>query len=267
MRIHVYTVAWNEEMMMPFFLRHYSRFCEKIVVFDNESTDGTREIVSACPQAELRSYATNNQSSERSKMHIRNSAYKESRDRADWVIVCDVDEFLYHPRLLTQLRYYRWLGVNFPKVRGFDMVPDSAPGPNENLAARYRFGVSNGRFDKRIIFSPHLEMQYAPGSHSAVRPSGARESLRADLKLLHYKMLNQEYFVQRNRLLGARRSEDNVSNNWASHYVIPPEAMREQYKTALANRLSIDSWRELPLWHEGLRWLKRSLLAWYRRLL
>jgi glycosyltransferase involved in cell wall biosynthesis len=47
MNIHVYTVAYNEELLMPFFLRHYKRFANHITVFDNESTDKTAELAKA----------------------------------------------------------------------------------------------------------------------------------------------------------------------------------------------------------------------------
>jgi glycosyltransferase involved in cell wall biosynthesis len=260
LKIHVYTVAWNEELMMPFFLRHYLAFSEKIVVFDNESTDRTAEIVRACPRAELRSYATDNQNSERSKLSIKNQAYKESRGRADWVIVCDVDEFLYHPRLVGLLGFYRLMGINFPKVRGFDIVPGRMPDTSDNLAEQYRLGVPSGRYDKRIIFSPELDMDFAPGSHRAAKPNGSRETRRPKLKLLHYKMLTADYFVQRNRLLGARRSKDNIQNHWGTHYTAPAEVMVKQYETAFADRLPVDSWRERPFWHRALGKLQTALM-------
>mgnify|MGYP000701398893 CR=1 FL=1 len=37
MKIWAYAVIWNEEKMLDFYLRHYSKFCDKIVFFDNES--------------------------------------------------------------------------------------------------------------------------------------------------------------------------------------------------------------------------------------
>ena len=35
MRIHVYTVSWNEEKIMPHFLRFYGAVADRIVVYDN----------------------------------------------------------------------------------------------------------------------------------------------------------------------------------------------------------------------------------------
>ena len=44
MKVWAYVIAWNEELMLPYYLRHYSTFCDKIIVYDNMSTDSTRMI-------------------------------------------------------------------------------------------------------------------------------------------------------------------------------------------------------------------------------
>jgi hypothetical protein len=40
--------------MLPYYLRHYERFCEQIVVYDNASDDGSQEIVVSHPLCDLR---------------------------------------------------------------------------------------------------------------------------------------------------------------------------------------------------------------------
>ena len=44
MKIACYTITYNEELMLPHFIKHYKQFCDKIVVYDNMSTDRTKEI-------------------------------------------------------------------------------------------------------------------------------------------------------------------------------------------------------------------------------
>ena len=48
-RIHVYTMSYSEEMFMPYFLRHYTSFAERVVVLDNHSSDRTADIVRSFP--------------------------------------------------------------------------------------------------------------------------------------------------------------------------------------------------------------------------
>ena len=70
MKIRVYTVAWNEEKILPHFLRHYARFADRIVVYDNGSNDRTRDIIFAHPQAEFRTYDTDGVLHDGAKAHV-----------------------------------------------------------------------------------------------------------------------------------------------------------------------------------------------------
>ena len=44
-RISVYSICWNEAKLLPFFLNHYAKFASKITIYDNESNDGSVEVV------------------------------------------------------------------------------------------------------------------------------------------------------------------------------------------------------------------------------
>lgn len=52
-RIHVYTICWNEERFLPYFLRHYGAFAEEITVFDNGSDDNSVAIARAFPNTRV----------------------------------------------------------------------------------------------------------------------------------------------------------------------------------------------------------------------
>ena len=43
--IHLYTICWNEERMLPFFFRHYDQWVDRYVVYDDNSTDATLEKI------------------------------------------------------------------------------------------------------------------------------------------------------------------------------------------------------------------------------
>ena len=45
MKITLYTICYNEQEMLPYFLNHYSKMVDKIVVYDNQSTDNSRQIL------------------------------------------------------------------------------------------------------------------------------------------------------------------------------------------------------------------------------
>ena len=65
MKIHLYTMCWNERRMLPFFLRHYEQFCERMIVYDNGSDDGSQAIIKAHRLCELREINTHGELDER----------------------------------------------------------------------------------------------------------------------------------------------------------------------------------------------------------
>jgi len=58
MRVHVHSIIRNEEKMLPYFLRHYEAFCEKIFLRIQPSTDKTLEIAKAHPKVTIIKYKT-----------------------------------------------------------------------------------------------------------------------------------------------------------------------------------------------------------------
>ena len=74
MQITIYTVAYNEELMLPFFIKHYRTLFPEchIVVYDNQSTDRTVEIAKES-NCEVIQYDTDNKISDRKYLEIKNT--------------------------------------------------------------------------------------------------------------------------------------------------------------------------------------------------
>jgi len=217
--IHVYTVCWNEEVLLPHFLRHYA-FADRIVVYDNESTDRSRILIQACEHAELRSYDSNGTIDDKRYLDIKNTAWKESRGKADLVIVCDMDEFLYHPRLGKVFQHMMASGYTLLKPLGYEMIGDRVPAPDEDLLTCIPNGMRSYVYDKCIVFDPNSieEIHYGLGCHTC-RPEGRIDYLRLpDVCLLHYKHLSFEYVVKRYEIYSQRLSGFNKQRGIGVHY-------------------------------------------------
>ena len=73
MKIRVITCCKNEEMFLPFFLRHYCSFCDEVVIYDGHSTDRSVEIINMYPKTTLLQEDPGIELDERVLMDIRNN--------------------------------------------------------------------------------------------------------------------------------------------------------------------------------------------------
>jgi hypothetical protein len=87
--------------MLRFFFRHYDGLVQRYVVFDDGSIDNSLELLRSNPKVDLRPMLPDSDPESRvaSGLSVLESCWKESRGTADWVIVADIDEHLYHPNL------------------------------------------------------------------------------------------------------------------------------------------------------------------------
>ena len=234
MKIHSHILAWNEEKILPYTLDYYSTFCEKIFIYDNMSDDNSDEIYKRYPKVEVIKWDSNNEINEINYIKLKTESYKErSRNQnVDWVIVCDCDEFLYHPNLIDVLVDYKNKGITVPKVCGHDMVSEIFPKYDGKLLVD-KVKVGSERYQpmcKNIIFNPDLDVNYGIGAHSFNCPN-AVFSDEEDLKLLHYKFLGKDYV--KNIYIGRakRLSSFNKENKFGEHYFnLPFNYMNEMIK-------------------------------------
>lgn len=219
MNIHAHILAWNEEKILPFTLDYYTQFCDKIFIHDNMSTDNSDEIYAKYPKVSVFKWDSNGEINEVNYINIKSNAYKQYSKNADWVIVCDCDEILYHENLLEKLEAYKILGITVPRIDGHDMVAETFPEyDGELIINKIKIGSDTyGPMCKNIIFDPILNIQYGIGGHSFNAP-GAIFSDKAELKLLHYKFLGKDYVKKIYISRAKRLSEWNKQHKFGEHY-------------------------------------------------
>ena len=225
MKIHAHIIAWNEERILPFTLDYYSSFCDKIIIYDNMSDDGSDKIYKKYDKVSVIKWRNpDGKYDELAQVNIRNSAYKNSRNKdVDWVIVCDCDELLYHPNLIEKLEEYKKCGVTVPKIDGHDMCSEEFPEYDGGLITD-KIKVGSETYDvmsKNIIFDPKLDIKFGIGSHSFKAQNGTFSD-EAELMLLHYKFLGKEHVLWRYGKLAERRNKQMQDSKLSGHWTRPP---------------------------------------------
>ena len=210
--ITIYTIAYNEEIMIPHFIKWYKeRFPScKIIIYDNYSTDNTEKIAleNGC---KVIKYDTKNQLSNSKYLEIKNNCWKSAD--TDWVFVGDVDEMLNINEL--QLHQEMLKGTTIIKSKGWDVVNLKNDLDIENMDC----GCNSPRYSKNYMFnkSEITEMNYEPGCHKS-NPLGFVQYSEREYNLYHKRYVNAQFLIDRYREYNKRRSPEDVKYGWGIQY-------------------------------------------------
>jgi hypothetical protein len=267
MKIHLYTLSWNEMKMLGFFFRHYDPWIAQYVFFDDGSTDGTLEVLRNHPRVEVRRFERHVPASfVLSSQHLNNHVWKESRGRADWVIVSAVDEHLYHRDVPGYLESAKRAGVTAIPSLGYEMVSAEFPGPTEVLTKTRTRGVPEPQWNKLNVFDPNAveETNYTVGRHAAW-PEGRIVYPEADeLLLLHYKYIGFDYAKTRHALLATGLGMTDRANNWAHQFDFSAVELADRLAALEKHSVDIAELGNPGQYHHGERWWRLpAILRWW----
>lgn len=259
MKIDLYARCWNERDMLPFFFLHYDKIVERYIVYDDGSTDDSQDILRSNPKVELRRMPPYSDPESRisSALALQETCWKESRGIADWVIVTDIDEHLYHPDLYQYLAQCRSNGVTIIPALGYQMLSEQFPARTNLLCRSFTKGACCPLYSKLNIFSP-IEIDavnYTPGRHTAAPTGNVVSPARDELLLLHYHYLDFERVRKRYAQFLTRQRKTDIAMGWGGQYSWSSEQLRNTWD-AIASRLVDISRPNLRPWetHEGPRW-------------
>lgn len=231
--VHYYAVCWNEEKMLPFVFQYYEPFVDCFIVYDNYSDDSSESIVRSHRNTEIVKFRTEGFDDTKHN-DIKNQCWKRSRGKADYVIVCDIDELLYFKDIQQLLRMLKEQRISIVKPFGYNMYSVGYPRflPEYPITEQVKRGVRVPMFDKCILFDPHaiVEINYKPGAHEC-HPWGRVKWYRdEDVKLLHYKNIGLEQLVERNRMYASRLSKENIEKNYGTEYLKKEQVIIQEFK-------------------------------------
>jgi hypothetical protein len=226
--------------MIPFFLRHYEPLVDRIVIFDDGSSDRSLELLGGSHKVELRRLPSG-PSSILMHMEEMNRCWKESRGRADWVIICDIDEHIYRPRLRDYLKDCKTNHATILNPIGVKMISVDFPPANAVLFQTIRRGVRSFLLDKLAVFDPNAieEINYTPGRHVAAPAGRVIFPPKREVKLLHYKQLGLDYLLWRSNELRGRKTEYDRERGWGIHDYGSADEIERDFKTVLGDAQDI----------------------------
>ena len=241
--IHAYFICYNEANILPHLLKHYLSFCERVTILDNHSTDNSVEIINSFKDTEVIPWDSKNELNDALYIKLKNHVWKSSTGVADYVIVGDADEFLYHENIVDFLIKSKENGITIFRPEGYHMVADEnfKLAKDDNLIELVRTGIRLPVLDKLMMFDCNkiLNINYNFGCHNA-NPQGEIKLHQHDgLKMLHYKFLGIENYVYRNSLRRERLSQFNKDHGLGSYYLYSDDENVKDYLEHLAKRIKI----------------------------
>jgi glycosyltransferase involved in cell wall biosynthesis len=246
MRIEAFIIAWNEEKLLPYVVHHYKKFCDRIVIYDNHSTDRTVDIALA-NGCEVIQFGKPGSLDDTNYLEVKNNCWKKSD--ADFVIVCDCDEVLYHPNLETALAHAVATGKNWFNVIGWNIYTRDGITRETKDITEIRRGVYSEGYSKSIIFDPKAlyEINYQPGAHRC-SPLWRTQRIESqyDLYLLHYRQVfGFDALMNRHHQYAKRMSNRNRVKGWGIHYLWSDGKKKIEFDERMAAAIDLDDYIEV----------------------
>jgi hypothetical protein len=221
MRVDLYTLCWNDIAMLDFFFRHYEPWVDRFFIFDDRSDDGTREYLEHHSKVSVATlYRSDAQSWVLSARKFYNTCWLPSRGSADWVVITNIDEHLYHPAMRTYLKRCTESGVTAIPALGYQMISTAFPPSDSVLCCDVRSGAPWHKMSKIDIFNPNAieAINYGPGRHRARLKGAVFLPDRDEVLNLHYKYLGVDYVAQRHKWQSPRLLEKDKEAGWGHRY-------------------------------------------------
>lgn len=226
MNIETFILAHQEGRIIEYTMKHYTQFSD-VVLLEGHSTDKTVEIAEAYG-AKIVKVDTGDKVDDTVFTNLKNNCWKDSR--ADWVIICDADEFVYRPNIVD---YLEKTDATIFMPRLFNMFSEVFPTTKGQIYDEVKLGKEGG--SKMNLFKPSeiKEIGYGFGCHEAYPSGNVKLNISSDILTLHMRHLSVDYVVKRNAYLNSRRSEENKKHGWGFHLESPPEAVKKYFRNEM----------------------------------
>lgn len=241
MKVEVFTFCWNEMAALPFAVDYWRRYASHVTVFDNGSTDGSIEFMkNNSDLISIEKFETGGQINDQILLNYKNDSWGQARGRADFVVVCDMDEMLIPVH--GELERMKREGCTICEPRWFQMMSEEIPQHEDGKLLHEIRPWAFQEPGKSILFDPNkiTRINYAPGAHTC-RPEGLVKWFDGGIYCLHTNHnFSYRSKIERYRQMYARMSNLNKQKGWGIHYGFSEDKIREWWTQVWASTVDFD---------------------------
>jgi hypothetical protein len=252
-------MVYNEEKILPFFLRHYEHLPEIHVLFETDSDDRSYEILTAHPKVKIEKIHIAGGIDDVEKVKIVNQAIFNRRFECEWLYVVDSDEFIF-PEKKEDDTYFlaRQAAGNYNVVMAFmhqvyrnkddeDLDPTKPPVPQRMHGDPDLFSTRqapnrdcNAHYIKPIVIRPISGVQFAPGNHLIL--DSAEINISPDsFAGAHWQMADVTLALDRRMKRKTRMSENNRKYGFGfQHHQVSEEWIINECQKRMDSPLILD---------------------------
>lgn len=230
MKIKAFILTFNESDIIRFTIKHYKQFCSEIHIYDNWSTDKTRQICTDMGCI-MHTFGQEGVLDDREYLKVKNNCWKEHQD-ADFVIICDADEILYwHEQFLSPVGVSIFKQYHIFKSVGYNIYSEDLPIKSWNEMNQ---GYDDKMYNKVCMFSPKQvrEINYGFGCHGC-KPEVYAGTTFSDKEVIlrHMRYVGGvERMINRYDLYKSRMCEFNKINALGYQYFRTPELIKNDWE-------------------------------------
>ena len=230
MKLFGVTFTYNESVMIPYVMKYLEHMgFDKLIVYDNQSTDNTVQLLKQYKFVEVRTLDTGGKKSNQEIVNIKNRVWREFKKEEDaWMFVSDFDEVLYYPGNLKEyLDKMDKDGYNYLNQEMLETMcehfPDKTKYVHESCDGGTFWGL-NGCKMTLFKLNTFNSISYTPGAHIVSVSLNDGKKLKAlnnkAIKSFHLKNIDHAFCLNKKNLAQKRRGPNDIKCGYGIQYSI-----------------------------------------------
>ena len=218
LKLWVYTFCYNEEKILPYVIEYWKQYAAKVIVYDNGSTDNSLKILSQYSWIEVREFDTENTFDPEKISQYKSFCYADAIGKADYVMVCDIDEVLLPTEnLLPELVLAKKDNIQLFQTKYYEIINNELNPKYDSLihTAEGYYAYPNVNIHKAIVFDPRIKIAFG---HNSLTYSTNRNYITKSIITLHLKMISSNILVSRQKHLYLRLNKKYKYQDDALYY-------------------------------------------------